>query len=323
MWRSFVLVACAVACSGESDVAYRADVGTQMRDALSLDLLALVSSTQAIQDFAPLTQGRGWDPQADATAIQNMKVAWEKARSAYEHVEGAVALIHPDLDFAIDSRYEQYLAANGNADAYAFDDKGVVGLDAIERILWSDVAPAQTVAFESALAGYAPAAFPATEQEAADFKNVLCGKLIADATTLEVAWRTEDIDVSRAWGGLMSLIAEQRTEIANVQNGAEESRYSQLTMNDLRSNIDGVEAIYGIFRPWLASKDNGSDADAKIESGFATLEDLYGNVSGNAVPDASTNAYTDLLGSVTATVDPSRDGSIVFEMTLARSSLGL
>ncbi len=321
MWRSSILALCALACGGESDVQYRADVGTQMRDALSIDLLTLVSSAQTIQEFAPVTQGRGWDPQADAVAIQNMKVAWENARSAYEHVEGAVALIHPDSDFAIDARYEQYLAAG--PDAYAFDDKGVVGLDAIERVLWSDAIPAQTVAFESTLAGYAPAAFPATEQEASDFKNVLCGKLIADATALQVAWRTEDIDVSGAFDGLMALIGEQQTEISHAQNGAEESRYSQLTMDDLRSNVDGVEAIYGIFRPWIATKDGGSDMDAKIESGFATLDDLYGNVPGDAVPDASSAAYTELLGAVTTAVDPSHDGSIVFEMTRARSSLGL
>jgi iron uptake system component EfeO len=300
-----------VAC-GESDTAYATDVASQMHEALTVDLHQLVVSAQALQDAAPVTQGRGWDAQADFVAIAQMKNEWLRARAAYEHVEGAVAPLFPALDFALDTRYEAQLFGG---DAYAFDDKGVVGLDAIERIVWSDSIPSATIAYESSQTGYAPAAFPATEQEAADFKNVLCAKLVADAMALEAGWSTQAIDVTTAYGGLISLITEQRDEITNASLGAEESRYSQTTMDDLRSNMEGVEALYGIFRPWITSKDGGQDADAKIESGFAALDALYANVGGDALPSSSTPAYVSLRDAVGTTVDPNRDGSITNEMT--------
>ena len=304
--RLVVVLAC-----GESDADYSNDVASQMHEALTVDLHQLVVAAQALQEAAPLTQGRGWDAQADFVAIAQMKNEWLRAHAAYEHVEGAVAPLFPDLDSALDTRYEDQLAGG---DAYAFDDHGVVGFDAIERVVWSDVTPAVTVAFESALPGYAPARFPATEQEAADFKNVLCAKLVADAKALEAGWSARSIDVDAAYGGLVSLMTEQRDEISRATTGSEESRYSQSTLDDLRANVEGVEALYGIFRPWIATKDGGQDADAKIEAGFAGLDVLYGTIDGDALPsDAGT--YAALLATVTAAVDPSLDGSITNEMT--------
>jgi iron uptake system component EfeO len=300
-----------LAC-GESDGDYATDVASQIHESLTVDLHQLVVSSQALQNAAPLTQGRGWDAQADFIAIAQMKNEWLRARAAYEHVEGAVAPLYPDLDFALDSRYEEQLAGG---DAYAFDDKGVVGLDAIERIVWSDATPRATIAYERTLHGYAPSAFPATEAEAADFKNVLCAKLVADATALEATWKSQSIDVGAAYGGLISLMTEQRDEISRASVGAEESRYSQSTLNDLRANVEGVEALYGIFRPWVASKSGGQDADAKIEAGFATLDVLYATLDGDALPATSTSAYAGLLGTVTANVDPNQSGSITSEMT--------
>jgi iron uptake system component EfeO len=304
---SFVLM---LAC-GESDGDYASDVASQMHEALTVDLHQLVVSAQALQDAAPLPQGRGWDAQADFVAIAQMKNEWLRARAAYEHVEGAVAPMFPALDVALDSRYEEQLAGG---DAYAFDDQGVVGLDAVERIVWSDVTPPATVAFESALPGYALGAFPSTEKEAADFKNVLCAKLVADAKALEAGWSARSIDVEIAYGGLVSLMTEQSSEIMNASKGAEESRYSQSTLNDLRSNVEGVEALYGIFRPWIATKDGGEEADEKIEAGFVGLDVLYGTIEGDALP-ADATAYGALLVTVTAAVDPKLDGSITNEMT--------
>jgi iron uptake system component EfeO len=295
------MVVGSLAC-GESDGEYANDVAVQMHEALTVDLHQLVVSAQALEDAAPLTQGRGWDAQADFVAIAQMKNEWLRARAAYEHVEGAVAPLFPVLDFALDTRYEDQLARG--ADAYAFDDQGVVGLDAVERVVWADVTPQATVDFEKTLIGYLPSRFPSTEAEAADFKNRLCAKLVADAKALEAAWSAANIDVGAAYGGLVTLIAEQRNEIANAPFGAEESRYSLSTMNDLRANVEGVEAMYGIFRPWIGSKDGGSDADAKIEAGFVTLDALYSGVSGEALPQATTADYTKLLDAVTSNEQP-------------------
>ena len=63
---------------------------------------------------------------------------------------------------------------NVQGDNSLFDGQGVIGMHAIERILYVQQTPAFVVGFESKLPGYKAAAFPATEQEAADFKNKLC-----------------------------------------------------------------------------------------------------------------------------------------------------
>jgi iron uptake system component EfeO len=243
----------------------------------------LAVATVDLQLAAPTHQGRGWDARQDAAAIESMKSAWIRARGAYEHVEGAVSQQNPDLDFALDARYDQYLARTG-PDSSLFDDQGVTGMDAVERILWSDTSPASTLAYEKTLVGYVPAAFPATEQEAADFKNRLCAKLASDSMALEQAWSAQTIDLVQAFAGLVALIKEQQDEVDRAAQGAEESRYSQRTMEDLRANVDGTQAIYGLFRPWITSKPGGGDSDAKIESGIDQVQALYGAVPGSAVP---------------------------------------
>jgi iron uptake system component EfeO len=61
-----------------------------------------------------------------------MKTAWRKTRVAYEHIEGALAPIFPDVDFAIDARYDDYLSELGpTADADPFDGEGVTGMHGI------------------------------------------------------------------------------------------------------------------------------------------------------------------------------------------------
>ena len=75
-----------------------------------------------------------------------MKAAWVRARTAYEHVEGAIAPIFPELDAAIDERYDGFLADIGpTGDANLFDGTGVTGMHGIERILYSDSIPANVV----------------------------------------------------------------------------------------------------------------------------------------------------------------------------------
>lgn len=316
--------ACALALGAcaPSDADYRADVGVEMHQALAADLAAFARATRALEALAPTPKGRGWDARLDADALQAMRLAWARARDAYEHVEGAVEPMFPAADDAIDSRYEDQLARRGS-DAYAFDDRGVVGLDAVERVLWSDAIPPETAAFERSLAGYTVPAFPANEGEAADFKNLLCGKLAADAAALESGWAGTPLDVGAAYRGLSSLIAEQRDEIALGRSGAEESRYSRRTLEDLRANVESGEAIYGLFRTWLATKSGGGDVDARIEAGFAALGAVYAGVPGSALPDAASSEYGALQGAVAPSVDPAREGSIPFEMGRGRTLLGL
>src|SRR5262249_44102286 len=158
------------------------------------------------------------------------------ARTAYEHVEGAIAPLFPDIDVSIDARYDDFmtqLAAQGG-DADLFDDRGVTGMHAVERIVYADVTPARVVAFERSLPGYVPAAFPATAAEAAEFKTKLCQKLVSDAEELVAQWTPADIDAAIAFQGLISLMNEQREKVQKAASNEEESRYSQRTMADLR-----------------------------------------------------------------------------------------
>jgi iron uptake system component EfeO len=341
------LAMAALACGGgvspgptvapKSDAEYRAETATAMHDALVVDLGQVVKAVTELQAAAPLVDDRGWDEAADAAAITTMRAAWFRARNAYEHVEGAIAPLFPDLSNALDSRYEDQLATLGAAgDPYLFDDKGVRGLDAVERILYADATPAHVVAFERALVGYHAAAFPANEAEARDFKHRLCQKLVDDATALAARWNAEPIDVRLAFGGLVSLVTEQSEELERAAEGAEESRYSQKSMEALRANLEGTEAISGLFREWLVGKSGGSDLDQKIIDGLHQIEAQYAAVDGLAIPQppATWNSsspspqdlatpFGQLYTAVSAEVDPNRAGTLPWQMLREADLLGI
>jgi iron uptake system component EfeO len=310
-----------------SDAQYQAAVVSGMRTSFITDLSNLVTFSQMLQTAAPTPAGRGWDATMDATAIAAMKTAWTGCRTAYEHIEGATAPIFPDIDATIDSRYDDFLATlapNGvgisgqttpgvAGDSYLFDGVGVTGMHAVERILYADVTPARVVSYESTLTGYVAAAFPATAQEASDFKTLLVQKQIADAQTLHDGWEAaKNYDLGAAFQGLVSLMNEQQEKVDKASTNQEESRYSQTTMADIRNNLAGTERVYLLFQPWIQSKaaatadggatggataDAGADAgapqggnqdgkaiDAAIEAGFAKLQALYDSVTGDAIP---------------------------------------
>jgi iron uptake system component EfeO len=313
-----------------------------MHDSLQGDLGALLAAAKNLQSAAPTPSGRGWDASSDRDAIEAMRSAWRDCRVAYEHVEGALAPIFPDLDTSLDARYDDFLASlNGAGDPDAFDDGGVTGMHAIERILYADRVPARVVAFESTLPGYAPASFPATADQAAEFKTKLVQRLIDDATKLESEWQPAAIDVGVAFQGLVSLMNEQREKVNKAATGEEESRYSQMTLFDLRNNLDGTEKIYLLFQPWLtrttgsAPSSDGPACDRAIEGGFGGLHGVYGSYSGDAVPAppatwsslAPTSAdlaspFGALWSAVQTAVNPATTGSVVDEMNDAARILG-
>ena len=326
--------ACSSAPPAKSDAEYRRDVTTGMSQAIGGELKLMRAAVQAIADAAPLPRASGWDEQADAGAIASMKSSWTMARSMYEHLEGALEPLFPDLDASIDARYETALA-RGN-DAYLFDDQGFVGLDAIERVLYAPTTPAAVVDFEKKLAGYVPAALPTNAQEALDFKTKLCARLVADIDALLRRWQATAIDIDMVYGGLTSLVAEQRGELDDAAAGAEESRYSQRAMANLRDNLEGVESIYGLFRDWLASKPEGSDVDARIEAAIADVRAAYDAVTGDDLPSAPadwnaaspssqdlTTVFGRLFTAVSGAGDAQRDGGLLHEMQRARQLLAL
>jgi iron uptake system component EfeO len=349
------------ACSSSSktpvnDSEFSAAVVSGMRTSFITDLTNLETFSQMLQTAAPTPAGRGWDATMDATAIAAMKTAWTGCRTAYEHIEGATAPIFPDIDATIDSRYDDFLAALPNGDSYLFDDMGVTGMHAVERILYADVTPARVVSYESTLTGYVAAAFPGTAQEASDFKTLLVQKQIADAKTLHDGWEAaQSYDLGAAFQGLVSLMNEQQEKVDKASTNQEESRYSQTTMADIRNNLAGTERVYLLFQPWIQSKaaatldggatgDAGADAgapqagnaiDATIEAGFAKLQALYDSVTGDAIPQPPTTWSSEnptptdqatpfgmLYEGVHQAVDPNQPGSVVAEMNAAAVLLG-
>jgi iron uptake system component EfeO len=164
LWVTLSLSTVLGGCGKADDDAQRARVEKEMKQWLVVKIRDFHAAARDLQKAAPVTPGRGWDKQADAEAIQAMKDAWGRAREAYELVEGAVAPLFPESDTATDARYDDFLTTLGAAgDPRPFDAEGIVGVHAIERILWADSIPAATVEFEKGLPGYRPAAFPATE----------------------------------------------------------------------------------------------------------------------------------------------------------------
>jgi iron uptake system component EfeO len=346
----------AAACSSSSpktDAEFQAALVTGMRTSFVSDLSNLVSASQALQKAAPDNLA-GWTD----GAVAAMETPWIAARTAYEHIEGATAPIYPDIDYSIDSRYDDFMAALAPAgDAYLFDDVGVTGMHAVERTLYLKVTPPSVVTFEATLPGYVAAAWPSTDPEASDFKTKLIGKQIADAQTLESDWEgATNYDLGAAFQGLVSLMNEQQEKVDKASTDQEESRYSQRTMADIRANLEGTEKIYALFQPWIRAKKAAADAgtadagagaadagaplggtqiDANIEQGFATLQTLYGAVSGDAIPQppatwssenpTATDLQTPfgvLYSGVHAAVDPNSPSSIVAQMNDAAVLLG-
>jgi iron uptake system component EfeO len=327
-----LLVASLAACSDKSNADYKAEVVASMHDSISTDLTSLVQATTDLQTAAPT---HAWSATADASAIAMMQDAWKRTRTAYEHVEGATAPIFGDLDVSMDERYDGFLADLApTGDQDLFDDQGVTGMHAIERILYAATIRPEVITFERGLPGYKAAAFPQTDAEAMAFKTVLVQKLITDATSLHDQWRPAAIDIGAAYQGLVGLMNEQKEKVNLAATGEEESRYANLTLFDLRNNLEGIRKVYEGFRGWIKAKD-GSEADGMIQDRFTALDALYTSNPGDALPAVPASWSSDhptpadlatpfgmLWKTVRGAVDPSSDGSVVFEMNAIAGLLG-
>jgi iron uptake system component EfeO len=287
----------------------------------------LSAAVQELQQAAPATAWMGQD-------LTPMKTAWKKARKSYEHIEGAVAVLFPDIDYSTDQRYDAFLAQDGPDDDL-FDDMGVTGIHAIERILWSDSIPAKVVMFESRLPGYQPAAFPTTDAQAKEFHDKLCGRLVKDVSTMREQFRPLALDPAAAYRGVIGSINEQVEKANKAATGEEESRYAQFTLADMRANVEAGVVTYQAFRPWLLSK-MGSDLDGKISAGFQRLQTAYDMLMGDSVPavpddwssQEPSNAdlatpFGMLWSAVQRESDATIDGSLVQVMTQSADVMGI
>lgn len=362
---SFVIAAAALGCASTSDDAhqaastpitensgnadagahdYEAEVIRGLHDTILTDIDEMRSALLDLQAAAPLPDGRGWDVTLDAQAIADMRAAWVRAREAYERVEGVIAPIFPYIDLPLDDRYEGFLAHLGGSggDQYLFDNRGVTGMHAIERIIYLSVTPDRVIRSESVLPGYKAATLPSTPQEARDFKNLLCAKAISDAALLRSEWDSVQFNAALAFSGLVDLMMEQREKVNKASSNEEESRYSQRTMDDLRQNLAGTMRMYELFAPWIVSRPapadgglGGSEVDARIRAGFADLRAGYNLVPGANIPEppstwSSTNPspadlaspFGQLYTLVRRSVNPNIDTSVVANMNNAGALLG-
>ena len=286
-WRGFVacgLLFMASGCGKGDDDAQRQRVESEMKRWLLHNVTDFGRAAEDLQRAAPVQAERGWDAQLDAPAIAAMRESWFRGRSAYELVEGALAPIFPESDTATDFRYDDFLGVIGSGgDHEPFDDHGVIGMHAIERILWSGAMPKAALEFEQALPGYHPAAFPASVDEARDFKHKLAARLVSDVRKLEADLAPLELDIAFAFRGLIDLTAEQLEKVDRASTGREESRYALSTMRDLRANREGCLQAYGIFRPWLLAKGHAA-LDKKVEQAFERLKAAYDLVPGDSIP---------------------------------------
>jgi iron uptake system component EfeO len=254
-----------------------------VKDYVAGELDALHAASVALQQAAPVADALGWNAVDDAAAVDAMKAAWRDARAAYEHVEGAVAVLFPDLDRSTDERYDGFLAAGPDDDL--FDDDGVIGVHAVERILWSDAIPAHVVAFEQALPHYRPAAFPVDAAQARSFADALVGRLVDDTATMRDAFAPLALAPETAYRGVLGSLLEQHEKVGLAGSGEDESRYAAVTLADMRHNLQGGLAIFAAFAPALDDVGvDGRATRARIEAGFDRAFDLLSSIDGDAIP---------------------------------------
>lgn len=289
-WYLGALLCVAPACSnddadadddkGKSAVDYQASAITQVQSYVSSELTKLVAASQALQKAAPAPDDDGWNEDDDAEAVAAMRKAWGQARDSYERVEGSIATLFPPLDVSTDERYDGFVETD--PDDNLFDDEGVTGVHGIERILWAKSAPERVVAFEMSLENYKAAAFPATKQEADDFKNKLCARLVSDTMMMASGIKNNALDSTSAFWGMIGSMTEQSEKTTLAAQGEDESRYAQRTLADMRANLEGARAVFEAFKPWIVDT---SDKSKPIDSGLNDMDEAYSAVEGDALPE--------------------------------------
>lgn len=342
--RTFFLILAAAAalpaCSGDNaqllDDAEREEQAViAVKGFIQQSLDDLAAAAAALQAAAPAPDADGWSAAGDAAAVDAMKAEWKKARQSYERIEGAIAVVFPDLDYSLDARYDAFIETAPDADL--FDGDGVTGVHAIERILWSDSIPAPVIAFESALPNYQPAAFPGTQAEAEAFRDALCGRFVADTEKMRVDFAGLALDAPSAYRGVIGSMREQIEKIAKAATGEEESRYAQYTLGDMRANVAAGVETYAAFQEWLVSKgDDGAAIDGRIQDGFARVQAAYDALGGDALPpvpegwssetptpEQLATPFGQLFALLEHEADETQEGALVHDMLASADLLGI
>lgn len=144
------------------------------------------------------------------------------------------------------------------------------------------------------------------------------------------------LDPAAAFRGVVGSMQEQFEKVRLAATGEDESRYSQLTLADMRANLAGGRTIYGSFAEWVRSVDGGAERDARIAAGFDRVAAAYAAVPGDSLPpvpegwnpdapDPSHLAtpYGQLWQLLSTEADPAAEGSLVAAMNDAADSIGI
>ncbi len=317
---------------GESELKEAAivDVKTYIADQLA----ALHAAAVALQDAAPEPDDDGWNASDDKKAVAAMRDAWRDARAAYEKSEGAIAVLFPNYDASTDERYDGFIEEKADDDL--FDGKGVIGIHAIERILWADAHPEQVVAFESVLPNYVAAAFPQDKEEAQRFRDELVQRLVDDAAAMVDQFEPLALDAPAAFRGVIGSVEEQVEKVALAATGEDESRYAGHTLGDMRSNLVGGRQVFEAFVPWLEAKKAGKSLAEDILDGFDSVSAFYDGFEGDAIPsvpegwdpedpspDDLDTPYGKLFSRLSYEADGASKGSLAASMLAAAELLGI
>ena len=328
-----LLSICAPACA-QPRTSAQDEATLRVKRYVAHELDALVDAATALQVAAPAPDSDGWNAQADAEVVATMRARWADARVSYERIEGAIAVLFPELDVSTDERYDGFLATGPDDDL--FDGEGVTGVHGIERILWADQQPESVVTFESALPGYRPAAFPADAVQAQKFRDQLLGRLMDDTHEMAEAFEPLALDPAAAYGGVLGSMAEQVEKVSLAATGEDESRYAQHTLADMRANLAGGRAIYDAFTDWLRDEDGGAEIDTAIEAKLDAIGDAYDRLPGDAVPavpsgwnadepsaEQLATPYGELWSLLSDEADPAHAGSLVERMVAGGDAMGI
>jgi iron uptake system component EfeO len=334
MYRRLLPVLLLATASCGPDVPPQDQALLDVKSYIQTNLDALHTAVVDLQNDAPAPDADGWNASSDAAAVQKMRADWARARIAYEHIEGAIAVLFPELDLSTDDRYDGFIATG--ADDNLFDNEGVTGIHAAERILWSNAIPQRVMDFEKGLPYYQPAAFPANENQAREFKEKLLGRLVADVKTMKTQFGPLALDTASAFRGVIGSMSEQIEKANRAASGEEESRYAQYTLADMRANVEAGVSIYAAFKPWLLEQKGGKELDVKIAAGFKHIQDHYASLPGDALPEVPSTwssehpsaqdlatPFGQLYQTLTNEAEPDTDGTLVSSMNAAADALGI
>lgn len=338
-WPAALGMVLLAACNADGNRAILADEALDEQTVTAANALIqrrfddFAAAAEALHDAVPAADPDGWNAKDDASAVEAMRAAWLKARAAYTAVEVPASTLFPELHRRLDSDYDDLIV--DSPDTFLFDEHGVRGLQAVERILWSDAIPANVLAHESALPNYVAAGFPRSDDDAKEALE-LFEALAADADALRDGFRATTIDAATAYSTTTLSLQEQLGQLDEAAKGEAKSRYAGVSLANLRVDLAATEATYAVFRPWILAKPGGAHTDDEVAGAFVRLKAVYDAAPGDDLPlpppgwrgldpsdDLIDSPFGKLFAAARDEADASVDGALCFEMVEAAGLLGV